>query len=226
LGGPAADGLGGGGAGGGRALMPGVWILADVPNNSIVVYANADSYRVIERALNHLDRPMAQVAVDVTIAEVTLNNNLNYGVQFFLGSLNTTNSFSNGVQAINSSGTSPPSENLPGFNFMIGSKLTPHVIISALNQYTTTKILSNPSLVVVDNQLAALQVGQQVPITTGSANILNSATSTSNTVFKFHHLPEYRHYFELSAARPRQWQCQSRDRSGDQRMHELLSDDA
>lgn len=66
---------------------------------------------------------------------------------------------------------------------MIGSKLTPHVIISALNQYTTTKILSNPSLVVLDNQLAALQVGQQVPITTGSANILNSATSTSNTVF-------------------------------------------
>jgi len=127
LGGPAADGLGGGGAGGGRALMPGVRILADVPNNSIVVYANADSYRVIERALNQIDRPQAQVALDVTIAEVTLNNNLNYGVQFFLGSLNTLNSFSNGVQAINSSGTSPPSETLPGFNFMIGSKLTPHV---------------------------------------------------------------------------------------------------
>jgi general secretion pathway protein D len=66
---------------------------------------------------------------------------------------------------------------------MIGSKLTPHVVISALNQYSTTKILSNPSLVVRDNQKAALQVGQQVPITTGSANILNSATSTSNTVF-------------------------------------------
>ena len=38
----------------------------------------------------------------MTIAEVTLNNNLNYGVQFFLGSLNTLHSFSNGVQAINS----------------------------------------------------------------------------------------------------------------------------
>ena len=35
----------------------------------------------------------------------------------------------------------------------------------------------------LDNQTAALQVGQQVPITTGSANILNSATATSNTVF-------------------------------------------
>jgi general secretion pathway protein D len=37
--------------------------------------------------------------------------------------------------------------------------------------------------VVLDNQVAALQVGQQVPITTGNANILNSATATSNTVF-------------------------------------------
>ena len=61
-----------------------------------------NSYRIIEKALNQLDRPQAQVALEVTIAEVTLNNTLNYGVQFFLGSLNTLNSFSNGVQAINS----------------------------------------------------------------------------------------------------------------------------
>jgi general secretion pathway protein D len=66
---------------------------------------------------------------------------------------------------------------------MIGSSLTPHVVINALNQYTTTKILSNPSLVVLDNQTAALQIGNQVPITTGSANILNTATAASNTVF-------------------------------------------
>jgi general secretion pathway protein D len=120
----------------------------------------------------------------VTVAEVGLNNNLNYGVQFFLGSLNTLHSFSNGVQAINpfTPGTTGVGEQ-PGFNFLIGSKLTPHVIISALNQYTTTKTLSNPSLVVLDNQVAALQVGDTVPITTGSANILNTATAASNTVF-------------------------------------------
>ena len=70
-----------------------------------------------------------------------------------------------------------------GFNLLIGNNLTPHVIISALNQYTTTKTLANPSLVVLDNQVAALQVGDTVPITTGSANILNSATAASNTVF-------------------------------------------
>jgi general secretion pathway protein D len=154
-----------------------------------VIYANAETYRVIERALNQLDRPQAQVALDVTIAEVSLNNTLQYGVQFFLGSLNTpltaagTTPNELGVVGINSPTGSSALANQPGFNLLLGNKLTPHVIISALNQYTTTKILSNPSLVVLDNQIAALQVGTQVPITTGSANILNSATATSNTVF-------------------------------------------
>ena len=169
--------------------MPGVRILADIPNNSVVVYANEEAYRVIERAFNQLDRPIAQVAVDVTIAEVHLNNALNYGVQFFLGSLNTPVGLKSpqGVQVGNISSIPQSGSLLPGasngFNFIIGNQLTPHVVINALNQYTTTKILANPSLVVLDNQVAALQVGQQVPITTGSANILNSATSTSNTVF-------------------------------------------
>ena len=65
---------------------------------------------------------------------------------------------------------------------MIGSKLTPHVIINALNDYTTTKILANPSLVVIDNQIATFFVGQQVPVQTASGTVLNAATSTSNTV--------------------------------------------
>jgi general secretion pathway protein D len=147
-----------------------------------VIYANAENYRIIERALNQLDRPQLQVAVDVTVAEVELNNTLNYGVQFFLGTLNVPGN-QIGVEAINTpAGTTPPGTN-GGFNLLLGNRLTPHVVISALNQYTTTKILANPSLVVLDNQVAALQVGDTVPITTGSANILNSATATSNTVF-------------------------------------------
>jgi general secretion pathway protein D len=176
-------GGGGGAGGGGRALLPGVRILPDIPNNSIVVYANTDSYRVIERALNQLDRPIAQVAVDVTIAEVHLNNDLQYGVQFFLGNIGIPNLHTLGAVGVNSPTGSTALQNQPGFNLTLGNQLTPHVIISALNQYTTTKILANPSLVVLDNQTAALQVGQQVPITQGSANILNSATATSNTVF-------------------------------------------
>jgi general secretion pathway protein D len=161
----AGFGAGGGGVGGsGSSVLPGVKITADVTNNAVVVYANPAHYRIIEKALQQIDRPRLQVAVDLTIAEVTLTDQLSYGVQFFLGSLNTLHSFSNGVQAINSATNSLPTTDLPGFNLMLGSKLTPHVIINALHDYTTVKILSNPSLVVVDNQVATLTVGDQIPI--------------------------------------------------------------
>ena len=179
----ATAGLESGGGAKGPALLPGVRIMADVPNNAVVIYANQSSYRIIEKALEQLDRPKLQVAIDVTIAEVTLNDTLNYGVQFFLGTLNVAGSVV-GTQVSNSAGaTSVPGPANPGFNLLLGNKLTPHFVLNALHQYTNVKVLSNPSLVVVDNQVATLTVGDQIPVTTGSANILNSATATSNTVF-------------------------------------------
>ena len=68
--------------------MPSVRITADVTNNSLLIYANEEDYRVIEGALRQIDRPQLQVAFDATIAEVTLNDSLTYGVQFFLKSTN------------------------------------------------------------------------------------------------------------------------------------------
>ena len=64
--------------------MSNVKITADTLNNSVLIYARADEYKLIERTLVQLDRPKLQVAIDVTIAEVSLNDKLNYGVQFFL----------------------------------------------------------------------------------------------------------------------------------------------
>ena len=57
-------------------------------NNALLIYANQENYHIIERALQQIDRPQLQVAIDATIAEVTLNDTLNYGVQFFLKSNN------------------------------------------------------------------------------------------------------------------------------------------
>ena len=61
-------------------------ITADPVNNTLLIYANQENYRVIEQTLRQLDRPQLQVAIDATIAEITLNDNLTYGVQFFLKS--------------------------------------------------------------------------------------------------------------------------------------------
>lgn len=170
-------GRGFGGAGTGAPVLADVRITPDVVNNTLLIYANQENYRIIERALNQIDRPQLQVALDATIAEVTLNDNLNYGVQFFLqkGNLGSI---------LNTAAASPPpiTQTVPGFNFLIGSQASPQVILNALHAYTDVRVLSNPSLVVVDHQSASLEVGDQVPVQTGTATVLSTSNTVVNTI--------------------------------------------
>ncbi|GLH78829.1 type II secretion system protein GspD [Bradyrhizobium sp. SSBR45G] len=181
---------------GGKPLMDGVRITPDVVNNTLLIYADRENYRVIEATLRQCDRPQLQVAIDATIAEVTLNDNLNYGVQAYLtsknlglrpdqGSLLNTTSTSAPTTVASAAGTITNaflSRAFPGFNFLVGSESQPSAILSALHTVTDVKVLSNPSLVVIDNQAATLQVGDQVPVSTGSATVLTTSNTVVNTI--------------------------------------------
>jgi len=181
--------LGLGQASGGPQLHD-VRITADSVNNSLLIYARADEYKIIERTLNQLDRPRLQVAIDVTIAEVTLNQQLNYGVQFFLNNGSYSNTLTGVIPSLTGSVTSNVNSNSnstlpglsPGLNLIAGSPLAPRVVINALSQLTDVKILSNPSLVVVDNGEAVLEIGDQIPVTTGSATVLSANNAVVNTI--------------------------------------------
>jgi len=183
---------------GGSSFLPNVRITADVTNNAVLVYANADSQRVVEQTIRQIDRPQRQIAIEATIAEVTLNNTLQYGVQFFLASQkgSVVNTIATGAStsttaasnieppnnAVNAAAGALLGRVLPGFNFLIGSENSPRVILDALHSLTDVKVLSNPSLVVLDNQPATLQVGDQVPFSTGSATVLTSNNTVVNTI--------------------------------------------
>ena len=190
LGGPGGGGTGegpGGIFGGGQGapnqpgIMPGVRITADLTNNSVLVYATQEGHRIVEQTLKQIDRPQMQVAIDATIAEVTLNDQLSYGVQFFLNSREVGLGGDKG-SIINSLGGAVLAQQLPGFNFLIGSAAAPNLVLDALHTITDVKVLSNPSLVVLDNQVATLQVGDQVPISTGSATVLTANNTVVNTI--------------------------------------------
>jgi general secretion pathway protein D len=169
---------GGMGAGGGHPILPGVRIAADTVNNAVLIYANQENYRIIERTLLQLDRPQLQVAIDATIAEVTLNDKLDYGVQFFLKSQNFgLNPDRGSINNTNNAASAIPSRVLPGFNFLVGMEADPRLILSALHTVTDVKILSTPSLVVVDNQFASLLVGDQIPVTTRTAQSVDVPTA-------------------------------------------------
>ena len=178
--------LGQGGSGGPQ--LPNVRITADLLNNSVLIYARPDEYKLIERTLIQLDRPKLQVAIDVTIAEVTLNDQLNYGVQFFLAGGAISNTTSGTIPSIinnvasNTGSTTTGTGLSGGLNIIAGNPASPRVVINALSAITDVKILSNPSLVVVDNGDASLEVGDQVPISTGSANVLSANNAVVNTI--------------------------------------------
>lgn len=181
----------------GNAILQNVRITADVTNNAVLVYANQESQRVVEQTIRQIDRPQRQIAIEATIAEVTLNDQLNYGVQFFLaskkGSISNVistgastgglaNSVEPPVNAVNAAAGALMNRVLPGFNFLIGAENSPRVILDALHNVTNVKVLSNPSLVVLDNQPATLQVGDQVPFSTGSATVLTANNTVVNTI--------------------------------------------
>ncbi|HLG80953.1 MAG TPA: type II secretion system secretin GspD [Bradyrhizobium sp.] len=184
--------------GNGQPIMQNVRITPDIVNNELLIYADQPNYKIIETTLEQLDRPSLQVAIDATIAEVTLTNELTYGVQFFLqkqgvGSLlntqstsapsatTTTSTDSSGNSIVSTATSALINRAFPGFNFLLGSESNPHAILDALHTVTSVKVLSNPSLVVINNQVATLQVGDSVPISTGSATVLTTSNTVVNT---------------------------------------------
>jgi general secretion pathway protein D len=171
-----AAGAGGAfGAGGtGESAVANIRITPDVTNNSILVYANLDTQHIVEQTLRQIDRPPMQVAIDATVAEVTLNDQLTYGVQYYLQH--------NNFGAFSTLGTSALSAVVPGFNLVLGPAGMPNVVLDALHSVTDIRVLSNPSLVVLDNQPAVLQVGDQVPISTGSATVLTANNTVVSTI--------------------------------------------
>ena len=78
----------GGPAGAGELALPPVRIVADEKNNTLVIFARPGDYRMIEKMLQKLDIAPQQVLIEATIAELTLNDDLQYGVQYFLKSGN------------------------------------------------------------------------------------------------------------------------------------------
>jgi general secretion pathway protein D len=201
-GGGALDRGGAATGGSGQPLMQGVRITPDAVNNSLLIYADQGNYKIIEATLQQIDKPALQVAIEATIAEVTLTNELSYGVQFFLKSKGFGLPPDRG-SLLNTQSTQPPSTTtttdaatgiattvtsglinrvLPGFNLLLGSELSPSAILDALHTVTSVKVLSNPSLVVINNQVATLQVGDVVPVSTGSATVLTTSNTVVNTI--------------------------------------------
>jgi general secretion pathway protein D len=158
-----ADALGGapGLGAAGEGVDGVVRIAADESSNAVIAFATASGARKVQAALRRLDRQPLQVMLQATLAEVTLNDRLEYGVRWFFESGNWSAAFSDAA-------TGAVGQAFPGFS-AIFETADIRIALNALDQVTDVRLLSSPTLMVMDNEVARLQVGDQVPVTTRSA---------------------------------------------------------
>jgi len=162
-------------------------VIADRDNNALLILANGAEYEKIEEAIKKLDVVPRQVLVEVTIAEVQLSGALTYGLEWFFNSGN--NLSGRLVNAYGTGGASALSSLDP--SAAVGAPLpftavwrttggNISAVLSALAKNTKVNVLSSPHVMVTDNQVAKINVGQSVPIQTGSTavgtNIVNSVS--------------------------------------------------
>jgi len=144
-------------------------IIANRRNNALLIYATPSEYSVIEGMLRKIDIIPLQVLIDATIAEVDLNDQLAYGTQFFFKVDHVANTLGGPAPTSPQSFPSLGSLSFPSASpYFILSK-SPNFALAALSAVTKVKVLSSPQVMVLDNEPARLQVGQQVPVLTGTA---------------------------------------------------------
>jgi general secretion pathway protein D len=140
----------------------GLSIIPDPQNNALLIYGTGQETGTI----------------DAVIAEVTLNDNLQYGTQFFFraGGLNSVLRFAS-QQNVQSPAQAQLNLSFPGFFIGSHGQGGAPFALNALQQVTTVRVLSSPELMVLDNQPAQLQVGNVVPYLsqTAQSTLVNNA---------------------------------------------------
>lgn len=167
------------------AQLGGVRVIADDLNNSLLVWGTKVEFEKIESTLKRLDLPPTQVLIEASIIEVTLNDELSYGLQWaFAGAAG--NSGYQGFGQLGTGGLRLPTGSLTdtaakGFSYsLVNSVGQIRVALSALATKTNVKMISNPSLMVLDNHLAMMVVGNQIPVLSSvtDSNVTSTTTST------------------------------------------------
>lgn len=143
--------------GGSSVNIPGS-IVVDRISNRLIFSGSASDYARLRPLLEQLDRPPGEVLILVTIAEVTLTDETQYGLQFFVDSIG-------GTDFVATAGTSGIGVGSSGLNVEVFSGNV-DLAVNAFASNSQVNVLSKPKLVARSGGAARLQVGTDVPVIT------------------------------------------------------------
>jgi len=187
------------GAAAGLGVVRNIQVVADKDANTLLIVATPVEYTVIEAALKKLDVPSRQVAIEVTIASVTLTDELDFGVEWLFkggapsgrgagGLLTRTTPFNPAAPVVSpaAGATSPILSLAQGFTYIINNANFPGGIQAALHlldTYGDTKVIANPHLAALDNQKATIKAGNKIPI--NQQSVVGSTTNVVTTTSQY-----------------------------------------
>jgi general secretion pathway protein D len=171
-------------------------ITSVLETNSLLIQATQAEYNAVLAAIERIDVEPLQVLIESQVLDVELNEELQFGVNWFL--TNNPALVPEGIgdidRYVQSAAFGSGSEQSGGFNFLT-TLATPlgdgmpfvQATIAALDEVTDVRSLAAPSLLVRNNATATITVGTQVPvqssqITTGNQNVVSSAQYVSTGI--------------------------------------------
>ncbi len=178
------------------------YIQADSTTNTLIITAPESVYRNLRAVIDQLDVRRAQVYIESLIVEVSSDKASEFGVQWVgaTGNENSTyrigglQSYATGGNNIGnlatsllgkSTGTTGPA--LPGAGLTIGvfkqvaGGLGLGALARSLESDGNANVLSTPNMITLDNELATISVGQNVPVLTGQ---FTTTSGTNNNPFQ------------------------------------------
>ncbi|MCD2449129.1 type II secretion system secretin GspD [Methylicorpusculum oleiharenae] len=167
-----------------------VKIIPDEINNSLVIVATAQEYSVIKDVIKQLDVMPLQVLIDATIVEVTLTDELEYGIQWYfsegssgIGSGSVSSNSNSAVALSNAAATAAAAAATGGLSAIYSSGAIKALLKAQAND-GNINVISSPSLMVLNNQEANIQVGEEKSLRTSESTPLSGGAGEDNALIQ------------------------------------------
>lgn len=145
-----------------------VRVIADKDTNSLIIVATPGDYEVVTDALRKLDVIRRQVLVEVLLAEVTLSDGLDFGIDWFIRARNNTSGTLNTLGALPATPTGTVAAFDNGLQLINLSGGEIRAVLRALGTDGKTKVVAAPQVMVLDNEKAEIKIGDRISVQTQS----------------------------------------------------------
>jgi len=149
-------------------LNTGLRVIADEINNAVLVYGTRGEFEKIQVTLRRLDVPPTQVLIEASIIEVSLNDDLKYGLQWVFTDSARGSAGLAGTGVLSTATGAVLGATPAGFSYTLRNSVGDvRAVLNALADKSLVKVISSPSLMVLDNHTASIAVGTQQPVKIG-----------------------------------------------------------